>query len=261
MKKKIFLVLLVFLAAAVLFPFSRKGNSALAECRGEQWENWCGGDFRFPFPSGCPFPTLKPCPKPTCPPTPTPTTPPGVTPTPTPTLVPGQPTPTPTLPAGGETPSGGGGGTGGVGGSTPYHCGAVIPPNAPTLLSVSSAGTGKMDIAWTPVDGVTHYSLVYGPSSGNYLYGVSNTGNVTSFTVGGLDPGKNYCFAVQGVNDCAPGPLSNERCSGAVLGVAEGQVLGLSSTGGSSSSEYIFYIIGILWIWVGLKLHLASQKA
>lgn len=250
MKKKIFLFLLAFLAGVVLFSLPKQKILA-ASCRGDcpSWENWCGGDFPFPLPTGFPWPTLKPCPEPTLPP-------PTVTPTPTPTPFPGEPTPTPTSPPpGGGAPSG----EGGVGGATPYHCGAAVPLESPTLTSVTPVGGGQMSLAWTPVSPVTHYALVYGPSSGNYLYGVANTGNVTSFTVGGLDPGENYCFAVRGVNDCAPGSLSNERCSGAVLG-AEGQVLGFSSTSGSSNPEHIFYIIGILWIWAGLRLYLAKKS-
>lgn len=235
-----------------------------ASCGGKDcpsFENWCGGNFPFPLPPDFPWPTLKPCPKPTNPPSPTPTLPPEVTPTPT--LPPGEPTPTtppPTeggAPPAGAPPSGDGGG-----GATPYSCGAAVPQGAPTLTSVSPAGSGQMNVSWTAVSGVTHYALSYGPTSGNYLYGVANTGNTTTFTVGELDPGKNYCFAVRGVNDCAPGPLSNERCSGAVLGAATGgQVLGLSTTGGSSLWESLFYIMGFLWLGVGSKFYLLSKRA
>lgn len=268
MKKKIFLAGLIFLAGMAWSSSHRVKveASVSASCGGKDcpsFENWCGGTFPFPLPPDFPFPSLKPCPKPTSSPTPTPTLSPEVTPTPT--TPPGeQPTPTPTQPSTGGEPSGGGapsGGGGGVGGATPFSCGAATPQGAPTLTSLSPAGTGQMTLSWTAVSGVTNYALSYGLTPGNYLYGVTNTGNTTSFTVGELDPGKNYCFAVLGVNDCASGPLSNERCSGAaILGAAaEGQVLGLSSTG-SSKVEYLRYIVGILWLWLGLKFFLIFKK-
>lgn len=234
--------------------FQRPGHPGT----GELWSEACHLD-------GCgqepPRHTPTPTPTPTLPPehtpTPTPTHPPDeVTPTPSPTPT---PTPTPTSPPVGGPPSAGGG----DGGAAPYSCGAVVPTVAPTLTSVSPIGSGQMTVLWTPVSPITHYSLVYGPSAGNYLYGVSNTGNVTTFTVGELDPGKNYCFAVRGVNDCAPGPLSNEVCSGGqVLGAAigEGQVLGLSTTSGSSPFEGFLTIMGMLWILAGGKLLTASKR-
>jgi len=112
-------------------------------------------------------------------------------------------------------------------------------------------------LAWTAVSPVTHYSISYGLSSGNYIYGVSNTGNVTSFTVGGLDSGAGYCFAVRAVHDCAPSGLSNEICTGEVLG----QVLGVTTLAdtGSFTNElfYILFIIGS----VCLSLHLGWWQA
>lgn len=107
----------------------------------------------------------------------------------------------------------------------------------------------------------THYNLSYGPTFGNYLYGVDNTGKVNSFRVGGLGAG-NYCFAVRGVNDCAPGELSNEKCTGAVLGVAK--VLGVSTLGATGDFPnqliQILFIIGSVCISAGLRLFLPVKK-
>lgn len=280
MKKKILLALIIFLAGAFSSHLEKQEVWA-GECKGNcgNWENQCGGDLPFPLPSDFPWPTLKHCPKPTSHPTPTPTTPPEHTPTPTPThhpevtltpsptptpTPPGEeptPTPTPTSPPVGGPPSAGDGGGGG--GAAPYSCGAVVPTSAPNLTSVSLAGAGQMSLSWAAVLGATHYALSYGPTPGNYLYGVANTGNITSFTVGGLDPGKNYCFVVRGVNDCAPGPLSNELCSGGqVLGAAigEGQVLGLSTTSSSSPFESLLTIIGMVWIFVGGRFFALAKR-
>ncbi len=112
-----------------------------------------------------------------------------------------------------------------------------------------------MDLSWTAVESVTHYSISYGLASGQYIYGVDNTGNVTAFAVGDLDPGKTYCFAVRAVNDCAPGGLSNEICTGKA-----GQVLGVSTlayTGKAAEFLYWFLVI-ISAVCVGLGIRFIS---
>lgn len=281
MKKKIFLASLIFLAGAFSSHLEKQEVWA-GECKGNcgNWENQCGGDLPFPLPSDFPWPTLKHCPKPTSHPTPTPTTPPEHTPTPTPThppevtltpsptptpTPPGEeptPTPTPTSPPVGGPPSAGDGGGGGGAAAAPAQCSAAIPGGAPTL-SISSVTPSQTIISWMAVSPVTHYAIVYGTSPGNYLFGVSNTGNTNSFTIGSLDPGKNYCFAVRGVNDCTSGPLSNEVClGGQVLGAAigEGQVLGLSTTSGFSPFESLLTIIGMVWIFVGGRFFALAKR-
>lgn len=207
-----------------------------------------------PFPLKPPCP--PPCPPPPCPPpcvtpTPTPTPSPEVTPTPVPTLPPGvTPTPTPTSPPGEGGPPGP---------AEPSICGATIPPT-PNLLSVASAGSGQVDLTWTDVDPATHYSISYGLSPGSYIYGVSDTGNVTSFKVGGLDPAANYCFAIRAVNGCAPSGLSNEICPGAVVG----QVLGVSTLGATGDSAnqllQILFIIGCVCFSTGLRVFLPGKN-
>lgn len=206
-----------------------------------------------PTPSLTPTPTLTPSPSPTATPTPFPTPIPTLTSSPQPTVTPTfTPTPLPTSPS---QPSGGEGGAAGGGGA--YHCGAAIPP-APTLLKVDRRGS-EADLTWTPVEPVTHYSISYGLSSRNYIYGVSNTGKVTSFTVGSLQNGVNYCFAVRAVNDCAPSELSNEICTGLVLGATTGgKVLGVSTLGATGAFDeqagQILFIIGCLCLSLGLRL-------
>lgn len=163
------------------------------------------------------------------------------TPTPTPT-----PTPPPSEDSGNGEPG------------EPAGCGAEVPP-APTLLSVTPSSSA--DLVWTAVSPVTHYAISYGPSSGNYLYGVPNTGNVTAFNVGGLDPAVDYCFAVRAVNDCAPSDLSNEIC----LGQAQprGQVLGASTmadTGTGDDLFRIFFIIGSVCLSLALRNYLPLKK-
>lgn len=216
-----------------------------------------------PTPPPPPPPPTPPCPPPGCCPTPTPsplpsptpTSPPEATPTPTPEVSPSptpEVSPTPTLPPGGGV---GGPPQGGAGG--PFVCGASTP-GVPTLLSATKTGS-KANLSWTSVSGITNYALSYGLSSGNYIYGVSNTGNTTSFTVSDLDPGKDYCFAIRAVNDCMPGGLSNEICTGKVLGV--GQVLGLSTTSsGTNSFVDTLLMLGSLCLLLATKSFLAEKR-
>lgn len=189
-----------------------------------------------------------------CPPTPT------SQPSPEPSL---EPSPEPSVePTSGLVPEDGGGKDGGDGGgkggpAEAPKCQAETPLT-PTLLSVNLAGEGKADLSWTKVDLATHYSISYGLSPGDYIYGVDNTGKVTSFTVGGLDSESRYCFAVRAVNDCAPSGLSNEICTGKVLGaVTDSRVLGISTLGETGSFKenlfYILFIMGALCLGFGIR--------
>ncbi|MFH1561329.1 MAG: fibronectin type III domain-containing protein [Patescibacteria group bacterium] len=112
-----------------------------------------------------------------------------------------------------------GGGDGGGGGGT--AC-TQTAPGAVSGLTAVGGGLGQVVLSWSPPSSgsVTHYLIAYGTSPGNYVYGNPNVGNVFSYTVSGLSSGVNYYFAVKAVNDCAPGPYSNEASviAGGVLG-------------------------------------------
>ena len=128
-------------------------------------------------------------------------------------------------------------------------------PSVPTLLRVFAASP-EQKLEWTSVEPTTHYSVHYGRSSGNYEYGVPNVGKTTSFIVGGLASGVDYCFAVRAVNDCAPSELSNEICMGQVLGVRT-KVLGATNSKGPI--EWITEIIGCLSLLSGAWLIVFPQ--
>ena len=147
--------------------------------------------------------------------------------------------PTPTDVPGSGGPSGGGGGPAGA-----PSCN-VTTPGAPRLLSATYVSHNSVRLVWQKVAGATHYSISYGPTSGNYPWGVPNTGDTNEFVVGDLT---STCFIVRAVNDCAPSDPSNEVCTGQVAG----QVLGLSATSGDSNYAYI--IIGFASILFGTKL-------
>lgn len=104
-------------------------------------------------------------------------------------------------------------------------------PAAPSLSSVVRNGKSAT-LTWTKVNGADHYVISYGISQGNWTFGVPNTGDVTTFTINGLDPAVKYYFAVRAVNNCMP---SDESVTPQVLGASTvGQVLGLANTGNST---------------------------
>src|SRR4030067_2000371 len=63
---------------------------------------------------------------------------------------------------------------------------------------------------WLKVDKASKYTIAFGLASGNYIYGLPDVGNTDHFTVDDLTPGTTYYFVVRGVNDCMPGPWSQE---------------------------------------------------
>ena len=100
-------------------------------------------------------------------------------------------------------------------------CGAASPSSAPTLLATPQSDN-TMLLTWSSVSPVTHYMIQFGYSSGNYIFGATNVGDTTVYTVTELSGATTYFFQVAGVNDCAPGPWSNESSAtppGAVLGL------------------------------------------
>ncbi|MBP9781606.1 fibronectin type III domain-containing protein, partial [Candidatus Woesebacteria bacterium] len=167
----------------------------------------------------------------TIPPTATPTTrPPSATATPTgsqPTLTPtpttpsGQATPTPTSGVTSPTPTSStsqttannttNSGTADSAGTQakPKTCSATVP-NAPKLLLIKPVSQTSVTLEWSEVANASHYAVSYGTKSGSYLYGISNTGKTTSFTVKSLGKNSVYYFVVQAISDCAPSKISNE---------------------------------------------------
>lgn len=153
-------------------------------------------------------------------------------------------------------------GGGSTGGGNPGTSQAGAPvcdsakPAAPSLTSVVRNGSSAT-LTWTKVNLADHYVISYGLTPGNWTFGVPNTGNVTTFTINGLDPNVQYFFAVRAVNNCMP---SDESSSGQVLGSATGQVLGLANTGNSVIlvSLLFFGTLGLVLALLSRKLHRES---
>jgi hypothetical protein len=135
-----------------------------------------------------------------------------------------------------------GGGNGGYsdpGPGSPPVCDSTRP-QAPVITSVVRKGVSAT-ITWNAVAQVTHYTIAYGVEPNKYIYGVPNTGNVTSYTINALDSNTKYYFAVIAVNNCMPSlPSSNV---GQVLGVST-----LASTGDAVAITSLVTIAALLLI-------------
>ncbi len=148
----------------------------------------------------------------------------------------------------------GGGSNGGTGGGGQAPVCDSKKPAAPSLNSVVRNGSTAI-LTWSAVSDATHYSISYGLAPGNYIYGVPNTGKVTTYTIGSLDPSKTYYFSVRAVNNCMPSDASGP--GGQVLGASTGQVLGLASTGNTTQ---VLLALGAGVILFGLSLCLKSSS-
>jgi len=87
----------------------------------------------------------------------------------------------------------------------------LYEPNHPLLPKAT--GYGELRLNWLKANRASKYTIAFGLSSGNYIYGLPDVGDVDNFTVHFLTPGKRYYFVVRGVNDCMPGDWSREWSS------------------------------------------------
>jgi hypothetical protein len=125
-------------------------------------------------------------------------------------------------------------------------------PGTPTLLSAVKHGSSAT-ITWTAVNDATHYTIFYGTTPGDWKYSVLNTGKVTSFTIGALDPSKQYYFEVRAVNNCAP--------SDPPTSIGGGQVLGASTFAPTGNISTIVFVAALGLIFVGLSLLAKKHEA
>ena len=136
------------------------------------------------------------------------------------------------------SPSGGNPSGGGTTPAVAPSCNASVPTSAPVVTITSNTGD-SVTLSWTSVTPITHYAVNFGTQPGVYLYGNSNVGSGNAYTISGLTPGNQYFFQVIPINDCAPGPRSNEVATGgtfltgaivpAPVGFSPEEVLGVST--------------------------------
>ena len=98
--------------------------------------------------------------------------------------------------------------------SVPTYCGARSPGGKqPEIYAAVKEGIRSVRLYFTDGDKpISHYALIYGNDSGNYLYGSLDIGKYgqRSYVVDKLKPGEDYYFRVVPMNDCQSGPSSEE---------------------------------------------------
>lgn len=103
----------------------------------------------------------------------------------------------------------------------------LYEPNHPLLPKAT--GAGEVRLNWLKAERANKYTVGFGLSAGNYVYGATNIADTNNYTVSHLNPGTRYYFVVKGVNDCMPGDWSREWS--AVAG-GRGALTYTGSTGG-----------------------------
>ena len=84
----------------------------------------------------------------------------------------------------------------------------LYEPNHPLLPRAT--GAGEVRLNWLKAARANKYTVAFGVSPGNYIYGANDIADTDNFTVRFLTPGTRYYFAVKGVNECKPGDWSRE---------------------------------------------------
>ena len=79
-----------------------------------------------------------------------------------------------------------------------------------SIFIFSSAQAGDVILSWTASTGdVTGYKVYYGRDPGNYTSNI-DVGNVTQYTISGLEEGPTYYFVARAYNDAGESENSNE---------------------------------------------------
>lgn len=86
--------------------------------------------------------------------------------------------------------------------------GGCTPPPAPTGLTATAVGTGRIDLSWNAVGGATEYHVYRSTTSGSGYVQVGTTAN-TTFSDTGLTGGVTYFYVVRSFAGCESGN-SNE---------------------------------------------------
>lgn len=101
-------------------------------------------------------------------------------------------------------------------------------------LLPKATGVGEVRLNWLKAFRANKYTIGFGTTSGNYIYGATNLPDIDNYTVSNLNPGTRYYFAVRGVNDCMPGEWSREWS--AVVGRGSGN---LTYTGSENNNKVL----------------------
>lgn len=112
-------------------------------------------------------------------------------------------------------------------------------PAQANFTYVRKTGTNQIEVAWTPTDRATSWTIAYGSESGRYIYGMNDFGDSNSRAVNiNMLPTGTYYLVIKANNGCMPGNFSPERkmtvfSNGTVAGARTfrlGSILGRTAT-------------------------------
>lgn len=103
-------------------------------------------------------------------------------------------------------------------------------PSVPTNIRARSGwdSGGEIVVSWLPADRADHYSVAFGKQAGVYEFGSTDVGKERQFVVKELQPGTNYYFVVNAVNECGESGYSSEVKAQASSLPTPTNVMGLS---------------------------------
>lgn len=78
----------------------------------------------------------------------------------------------------------------------------MVPGVPNNVKAVSGPDSGQITLSWDKSSNAKYYSISYGATSLNYTWGAANVGDVNTYVVRELEPGKPYYFLVMAHNDC-----------------------------------------------------------
>jgi len=77
---------------------------------------------------------------------------------------------------------------------------------------VRKLSNSQIEVAWSPVDKATSWTIAYGTESGKYIYGMADFGDSQSRSVNiNMMPAGVYYLTIKANNGCMPGNFSPER--------------------------------------------------
>jgi hypothetical protein len=134
--------------------------------------------------------------------------------------------------------------------------GGCTPPAAPTSLTATAVGTGRIDLGWLAAAGATEYHVYRSTTSGSG-YGQVGTTTLTSFSDTGLTGGTTYYYVVRSFAGCESG--NSNQASATAQGGGSCTVNNLYSNGfesGSGLSDWTrgsFVSGGSVTSWRGIQ--------
>ena len=131
----------------------------------------------------------------------------------------------------------------------------MLAPSAPTTLVATANGENSIILTWSASATATSYNIFQGGNS--VATGVTGT----TYTVEGLNAGRNYCFTVTAVNSGGESAASNEDCAETDEKVIIGEEIVKEIGENATSSEFYYPLAGAMYTKYSIsqQIYLSSE--